>query len=110
MRCGKAVGPSRQRAQASEAADVLAPAESGGGGGGRSREGGRGGGTGGEAGIAMGGVRVVEYQSIDIIEQRPAARPSLVLAGLLAGCCPVGCFLHTRAPGTGGTETMPLTY
>ena len=40
--------------------------------------GGGGGGTGTEAGIAMGGGRVVvvEYQSIDIIEQRrPAARP-----------------------------------
>ena len=47
----------------------------------RSREGGSGGGGGGtgtEAGIAMGGVRVVvEYQSIDIIDQRrPAARAS----------------------------------
>lgn len=76
---------SRQRAQASGAADVLlmSPAGSGGDGGrrrGRSREGGSGGGggTGTEAGIAMGGVRVVvEYQSIDIIEQRrPHARPS----------------------------------
>ena len=72
---------SRQRAQASGAADVLmmAPARSGGDGGRRSREGGgSGGGTGTEAGIAMGGVRVVvEYQRIDIIEQRrPHARPS----------------------------------
>ena len=74
---------SRQRAQASGAADglLMSPAESGGGGGRRSREGGSGGGGGGtgtEAGIAMGGVRVVvEYQSIDIIEQRrPHARPS----------------------------------
>ena len=84
MRYGKQYTRSRQRAQASGAADVLllTPAGSGGdGGGGRSRreEGGSGGGgTGTEAGIAMGGVRVVvEYQSIDIIEQRrPAARPS----------------------------------
>lgn len=72
---------SRQRAQASGAADVLlmSPAGSGGDGGRRSREGRSGGGTGTEAGIAMGGVRVVvvEYQSIDIIEQRrPHARPS----------------------------------
>ena len=73
---------SRQRAQASGAADVLlmAPAGSGGDGARRSWEGGGsgGGGTGTEAGIAMGGVRVVvEYQSIDIIEQRrPHARPS----------------------------------
>lgn len=73
---------SRQRAQASGAADVLllmSPAGSGGDGGRRSRGGGSGGGTGTEAGIAMGGVRVVvvEYQSIDIIEQRRLhARPS----------------------------------
>jgi hypothetical protein len=101
MRCGKAVSPSRQRAQASEAADVLSPAEDGGEGGGRSRVGGSGGGgTGCEAGIAMGGVRVVEYQRIDIIEQRPAARPSRVslrclLAFWLAGS---GLLLplHTR--------------
>jgi hypothetical protein len=85
MRCGKAVSPSRQRAQASEAADVVSPAEDGGKGGGRSREGGSGGGAEGEAGIAMGGVRVVEYQRIDIIEQRPDARPSRVsLSPLLA--------------------------
>ena len=76
---------SRQRAQASGAADVLLMSPAGSGGDGerrRSREGGSGGGGGGgtgtEAGIAMGGVRVVvEYQSIDIIEQRrPHARPS----------------------------------
>jgi len=57
----------------------MAPAGSGGDGGRRSCEGGgSGGGTGTEAGIAMGGVRVVvEYQRIDIIEQRPpAARAS----------------------------------
>lgn len=82
MRCGKAVSPSRQRAQASGAADVLAPAGCGGDGGGRCREDGSGGGTGTEAGIAMGGVGVVEYQSIDIIE-RPTARP---LSRWLAGC------------------------
>jgi hypothetical protein len=75
---------SRQRAQASGAADVLSPAGGGGDGGGRSREGGSGGGTGTEAGIAMGGVGVVEYQSIDIIQQRPAARPSL---DALLACC-----------------------
>lgn len=60
---------------------LMSPAGSGGDGERRrSREGGSGGGggTGTEAGIAMGGVRVVvEYQSIDIIEQRrPHARPS----------------------------------
>jgi hypothetical protein len=57
----------------------MAPAGSGGDGARRSWEGGgSGGGTGTEAGIAMGGVGVVvEYQRIDIIEQRPpAARPS----------------------------------
>lgn len=80
---------SRQRAQASEAADVLAPAESGGGGGGRVREDGSGGGTGTEAGIAMGGVGVVEYQSIDIIEQRSRVHG---LAGWLAGCWAAGCW------------------
>ena len=61
---------------------------------GGSREGGSGGGTGTEAGMAMGGVGVVEYQSIDIIEQRPAARPSR-LAGcwlLAAGRCPAASY------------------
>lgn len=84
MRCGKAVPPSRQRAQASGAADVLTPAGRGGEGGGRSREDGSGGGTGTEAGIAMGGVGVVEYQSIDIIE-RPPHDPGPLAGGLLAG-------------------------
>ena len=80
---------SRQRAQASGAVDVLlTPAGSGGdGGGGRRsrREGAGGGSTDTEAGIAMGGVGVVvEYQSIDIIEQRrPHARP--------VSCCLPGC-------------------
>ena len=96
---------SRQRAQASGAVDVLlTPAGSGGdGGGGRRsrREGAGGGSTDTEAGIAMGGVGVVvEYQSIDIIEQRrPHARP-VSAAACLAVLLLVGwlrpCFLHTR--------------
>jgi hypothetical protein len=113
MRCGKAVSPSRQRAQASEAADVVSPAEDGGKGGGRSREGGSGGGAEGEAGIAMGGVRVVEYQRIDIIEQRPDARPSRVslslrclLSGLLALPC---CFLYTNSNPLNG-RSRDLAY
>lgn len=72
--------------------------EGGGGGGGGS------GGTGTEAGIAMGGVGVVvEYQSIDIIEQRrPAARasrgPAVCSCWLAAGQLLPTDFLHTRTP------------
>jgi hypothetical protein len=48
----------------------------------------------------MGGVRVVEYQRIDIIEQRPDARPSRVSLSPLAACllalpC---CFLYKLEP------------
>jgi hypothetical protein len=100
---------SRQRAQASGAADVLSPAGGGGDGGGRSREGGSGGGTGTEAGIAMGGVGVVEYQSIDIIQQRPAARPSL---DALLACCLLAAalLLPTTNPLNGTADVSARLY
>ena len=120
---------SRQRAQASGAVDVLlTPAGSGGdGGGGRRsrREGAGGGSTDTEAGIAMGGVGVVvEYQSIDIIEQRrPHARPvsagwlllaclSLLFCFSLAGCGPAS-YTHATNPlnrAADTTETIPFSH
>ena len=79
-----------------------------------------GGNTGTEAGIAMGGVGVVEYQSIDIIEQRSRVHGRAGwLVGWLLGCCWLllaASLVPTQTNpcplnGTAGTpDTMPLSY